>query len=140
MLLLLGIALFLHPGCFCLAYYYFLSRFKSTYNSCMHQSFVLYLVAMWLPFHNLGGSILKCFNAMYVASYCTYNHAYHHICNSPTTDISRLIHLSSGPVTGFSLKIHTSINVACVKFLKSFVAIVHVTRINNQPTVYRSFL
>ena len=66
---------------------------------------------MWLPFHNLGGSILKFLMlAIYIASYCTYNHAYHHICNSPTIDISHVIHLSSGPVAGFSLKIHASIN------------------------------
>ena len=58
----------------------------------------------------------------------------HHIFNSPTTDISHLIHLSSGPVAGFSLKIHASIDVACEKILKSFFAIVHVTRTNDQPT------
>ena len=132
MLLLLGLVLLLHPMCFCLAYHYFLSRLKSDYNSCMHQSFVLYMIAIYV--HNLGGSISKCFNT--IVSYCTYNHAYHHKCNSPTTEISHLIHLSSGPVATFSLKIHASINVACAKVLKSFVAIVRVTRINNQPTVH----
>ena len=38
-----------------------------------------------------------------------HTYIYHHICNSPTTDISHLIHLSSGPVAGFSLKIHARV-------------------------------
>ena len=82
--------------------------------------------------------------AIYVATYVVTVHITMHIITYVipllATDIFHLIHLSSGPVARFSLKIHASINVAYVKILKSFVAIVHVMRINNQPTVYRSFL
>ena len=42
---------FLNPRCFCLAYHYFLSRVPTIHAS---EFCAICMVAMWLPFHNLG--------------------------------------------------------------------------------------
>ena len=113
---------------------------KSTYNSCVrvlcynYSSHVATLPQLkWQHFEMFYTKLVTVHIAMHII-----------ICNTPTTDISHPIHLSSGPVARFSLKIHVPILCCCVKISCTnhlLPCIVHVMRINNQPKVlvYRSF-
>ena len=46
MLLLIGLALFLHPGCFCLAYHYFFGSIIYTY--CLDNVIVLMVASCYI--------------------------------------------------------------------------------------------